>query len=50
MAAVIEAHQPEFVYQVTLVLLGPAQVTRTEAMDEQNRLAVGLAVFVYGEL
>jgi hypothetical protein len=49
MAAVIQAHQPKFVCQGTLVLLGPDQVTRTEAMDEQNQLAVGLAVFVYGE-
>jgi hypothetical protein len=50
MATVVEAYQPEFVCQGTLVLLGPSQVTRTEAMDEQNGLAVGLAVFVYSEL
>jgi hypothetical protein len=50
MAAVVEAHQPEFVYQATLILFGPGEVTRAEAMDEQNGLAMGLAIVVYGEL
>ena len=50
MAAVIEAHQPELVGQGTLKLLGPGEVTLTEAMDQQNGFAMGLAVFMHREL
>jgi hypothetical protein len=50
MAAVIGAHQPELLSQWTLILLGPDEVTLTEAMDQDNRSAMGLAVFMHGEL
>src|SRR6266478_8415646 len=50
MAAVIETHQPELVGQGALILLGPDEVALTEAMDQQNGFAVGLAVFMHDEL
>jgi hypothetical protein len=50
MAAIIEAHEPELVGQGTLILLGPDEMTLTEAMNQHNGLAMGLAVFMHDEL
>lgn len=44
--ATIEAYQAEVVRRGAMILPRPGKVTLTEAVDEQNRFAVGLSVFM----
>jgi hypothetical protein len=50
MATAIEAQQPELLGQCASMLFRPHEVTLSNAMYQDDRLAFGATICVYGEL